>query len=162
MYCHLLRIDFRWGGSTLLMTSRVDGPVWIVSIRQRLMPLFNALGRKKVHFIIYKILTVDFQPFHALRTWKVHVVIFPFHQATYFHTLLTPFDFKHVNVNDFWYTMLLIFKYCLPPSTSGMLTHDSTSGVSIRQRPYTRGTRIVKRRSTIIFTVREKMPLVML
>ena len=26
--------------------------------------------------------------------------------------------------------MLLTFTHCIPPSTSGMLTHDSTSGVS--------------------------------
>ena len=28
--------------------------------------------------------------------WKVHVIIFSFH-ATYFHTLLTPLDFRYVN-----------------------------------------------------------------
>ena len=60
-------------------------PVRIVSIRQQLMPLFNALGRKKVKFNIYNILTMDFRPFHALRTWKVHVVIFSF-CATHFPT----------------------------------------------------------------------------
>ena len=110
-------------------------PVRIVSIRQNWMPLFNALGRKRVHFNIYNILTVDFRPFHALRTWKVHVVTFSFH-PTHFHILLTLLDFRYVNARfDFQYTMLLIFTHCLPPSTSGMLTHDFTSGVSIRQRP---------------------------
>ena len=110
-------------------------PVRIVSIRQHSMPLFNALGRKKVHFNIDNILTMDFRPFHALRTWKVHVVIFSFH-TTHFQTLLTPLDFWYVDARlDFRYTMLLIFTHCLPPSTSSMLTHDSTSGVLIRQRP---------------------------
>ena len=33
-------------------------PVRIVSIRQHLMPLFNALGRKKINFNIYNILTM--------------------------------------------------------------------------------------------------------
>ena len=80
---------------------------------------------------------MDFQPFHALRTWKVHVVIFSFHQATHFHTLLTPLDFQYVNTwFDFRYTMLLLFTHCLPPSTSGMLTQNSTSGTLIRQRPW--------------------------
>ena len=78
-------------------------PVRIVSIRQHSMPLFNALGRKKVHFNIDNILTMDLRPFHALRTWKVYVVIFSFH-TTHFQTLLTPL-------------------------TSGMLTHDWTSGI---------------------------------
>ena len=59
----------------------------------------------------------------------VHVVILSFH-ATHIHTLLMPFDFKYVNAwFDFWYTVLLIFTHCLPPSTFSMLTHDSTSGV---------------------------------
>ena len=110
-------------------------PVRIVSIRQHSMPLFNALGRKKVHFNIDNILTMDFRPFHALRTWKVHVVIFSFH-TTHFQTLLTPLDFWYVDARlDFRYTMLLIFTHCLPSSTFSMLTHDSTSGVLIRQRP---------------------------
>ena len=53
----------------------------------------------------------------------------------HYHTLLTPFYFRYVNPQfDFRYTMLLIFTHCIPPSTSGMLTHDSTSGVKIRQR----------------------------
>ena len=60
------------------------------------MPLFNALGRKKVHFNINDILTMDFQPFHTLRTRKVHIIIFSFH-ATHFHTLLTPLDLRYVN-----------------------------------------------------------------
>ena len=56
--------------------------------------------------------------------------------TTHYHTLLTPLYFRYVNAQfDFRYTMLLIFTHCLPPSTSGMLTHDSTSGVKIRQRP---------------------------
>ena len=54
----------------------------------------------------------------------------------HYHTLLTPLYFRYVNAQfDFRYTLLLIFTHCLPPSTSGMLTHDSTSGVKIRQRP---------------------------
>ena len=86
----------------------------------------------------YPILTMDFRPFHALRTWKVHVFIYSFHQATHFHTLVTPLEFWYVNTRfDFQYTMLLIFRHCLPPSTSGMLTDDLTSGVSICQWPYT-------------------------
>ena len=73
---------------------------------------------------------MEIRPFHAFRTWKVHVVIFSFH-ATHFHTLLTTLHFRYVNARfDIQYTMLLIFTYCFPPSTSGMLTHDSTSGVS--------------------------------
>ena len=56
--------------------------------------------------------------------------------TTHYHTLLTPLYFRYVNAQfDFRYTLLLIFTHCLPPSTSGMLTHDSTSGVKIRQRP---------------------------
>ena len=84
-------------------------PVQIVSIRQHLIPLFNALGRKKVHFNIQNILTMDLRPFYALRKWKVYVVTFSFYPT---------FTFIH----------------CSRPSTSGMLTHDYTSGVSIRQR----------------------------
>ena len=77
--------------------------------------MFNAIRRKKVHFNIYNILTMDFRPFHALRTWKVHVVIFSFH-ATHFHTLLTLLDFPYVNARfDFRCTILLIFTHCLPP-----------------------------------------------
>ena len=71
-------------------------PVRIVSIRQHLMPLFNALGRKKAHENIYDILKMEIRPFHAFRTWKVHVVIFSFH-ATHFHTLLTTLHFRYVN-----------------------------------------------------------------
>ena len=71
-------------------------PVRIVSIRQHLMPLFNALGRKKVNLNIYVILTMEIRPFHAFRTRKVHVVIFSFH-ATHFHTLLTTLQFRYVN-----------------------------------------------------------------
>ena len=92
------------------------------------MPLFNAVGRKKVDLHIYNILTMDFWPFHALRTWKVHVVIFSFH-ANHFHTWLTPLDCRYVNARyDIRYTMQRIFTDCLPP-----LPHDSTSGVSISQ-----------------------------
>ena len=71
-------------------------PVRIVSICQRSMTLFNALGRKKIHLNIYDILTVDIRPFHAFRTWKVHVVIFSFH-ATHFDTLFMPLHFRYVN-----------------------------------------------------------------
>ena len=63
---------------------------------------------------------------------------FSLFRATHFHTLLTPLDFRYFNTRfDFRYTILLIFTHCLPLSTSGMLTHDSTSDVSIRQRPLT-------------------------
>ena len=86
-------------------------PVRIVSIRQQLMPLFNALGRKKVKFNIYNILPMDFRPFHDLRTWKVML--------------------------SFSLFMLLIFAHCSRPLTSGALTHDSTSAVWICQRPQT-------------------------
>ena len=45
---------------------------------------------------------MDIRPFHALRTWKVHVVIFSFH-ATHFHTLFTPLVFRYVNTRfDLW------------------------------------------------------------
>ena len=73
---------------------------------------------------------MDLRPFHALRTWKVRVVIFSFH-ATHSYTLFTPLNFRYVNARfDIQYTMLPIFTHCLPPSTSSMLTHNSTSGVS--------------------------------
>ena len=39
---------------------------------------------------------MEIRPFHAFRTWKVHVVIFSFH-ATHFHTLLTTLHFRYVN-----------------------------------------------------------------
>ena len=56
--------------------------------------------------------------------------------SLHYHTLLTPLYFRYVNAQFYFrYTMLLIFTHCLPPSTTGMLTHDSTSGVKIRQRP---------------------------
>ena len=60
----------------------------IVSNRQHLL-----------HCIVYNIQTIDFRSFHALRTWKVHVVMFSYH-ATHFHSLLTcaPHDFRYVNV----------------------------------------------------------------
>ena len=105
-------------------------PARIVSIRQYLMPLFNTLGRKKIRLNIYDILIMEIRPFHPFRTWKVHVVIFSFH-ATHFDTQFTLLHFRYVNARfDIQYTMLLIFTHCFPPSTSGMLTHDSTSGVS--------------------------------
>ena len=61
--------------------------------------------------IVYNILTIDFRSFHALRTWKVHVVMFSYH-ATHFHSLLTctcaPLDFRYVNARfDFWHTMVI-------------------------------------------------------
>ena len=122
MCCFLLWIDF--DDTDLFYYWRV------VSTRQHLMPLFNALGRKTVHLNIYDILTMEIRPFHAFRTWKVHVVIFSFH-ISHFDTLFTPFHFRYVNARfDIQYTILLIFTHCVPPSTSGMLTHDSTSGVS--------------------------------
>ena len=52
---------------------------------------------------------MEIRPFHAFRTWKVHVVIFSFH-ATHFHTLHTTLHFRYVNARfDIQYTMLLIF-----------------------------------------------------
>ena len=59
--------------------------------------------------IVYNILTIDFRSFHALRTWKVHVVLFSYH-ATHFHSLLTcaPLDFRYVNARfDFRHTMVI-------------------------------------------------------
>ena len=61
--------------------------------------------------IVYYILTIDFRSFHALRTWKVHVVMSSYH-ATHFHSLLTctcaPLDFRYVNARfDFWHTMVI-------------------------------------------------------
>ena len=52
-----------------------------------------------LHCIVYNILTIDFWSFHALRTWKVQVVMFSYH-ATHFHSLLTcaSLDFRYVNV----------------------------------------------------------------
>ena len=142
----------------LLMTKSCR-PVRIMSIRKHSIPQFNAYfcesnsgdgstllmtnlvdACESCRFVNfeYPILTMDFRPFHALRTWKVHVFIYSFHQATHFHTLVTPLEFWYVNTRfDFQYTMLLIFRHCLPPSTSGMLTDDLTSGVSICQWPYT-------------------------
>ena len=51
-----------------------------------------------LHFIVYNILTIDFRSFHALRTWKVYVVMFSYH-VTHFHSLLTcaPLDFRYFN-----------------------------------------------------------------
>ena len=39
---------------------------------------------------------MEIRPFHAFRTWKVHVVIFSFH-ATHFHILLSTLHFRYVN-----------------------------------------------------------------
>ena len=48
--------------------------------------------------MVFSILTIDLRSFYALRTWKVHVVMFSYH-ATHFHSLLTcaPLDFRYVN-----------------------------------------------------------------
>ena len=62
-----------------------------------------------LHCMVYSILTIDFRSFHALRTWKVHVVMF-FYHATHFHSLLTcaPFDFRYVNARfDSLHTMVI-------------------------------------------------------
>ena len=73
--------------------------------------------------IVYNILTIDFRSFHALRTWKVHVVLFSYH-ATHFHSLLTcaPLDFRYVNARfDFRHTIVI--------------SHIAYAGVTIPQRP---------------------------
>ena len=59
--------------------------------------------------IVYNILKLNFRSFHALRTWKVYVVMFSYH-ATNFHPLLTcaPLDFRNVNARfDFRHTMVI-------------------------------------------------------
>ena len=92
-------------------------PVRIMSIRKHSIPQFNAYfcesnsgdgstllmtnlvdACESCRFVNfeYPILTMDFRPFHALRTWKVHVFIYSFHQATHFHTLVTPLEFWYV------------------------------------------------------------------
>ena len=59
----------------------------IVSNRQHLL-----------HCIVFSILTIDLRSFHALKTWKVHVILFSYH-ATHFHILPTraPLGFRYVN-----------------------------------------------------------------
>ena len=59
----------------------------IVSNRQNLL-----------HCIVFSILTIDLRSFHALKTWKVHVILFSYH-ATHFHLLPTraPLGFRYVN-----------------------------------------------------------------
>ena len=51
-----------------------------------------------LHCIVFNILMIDFRLFHALRMWKVHVVMFSYHE-THFHSLLmcAPLDFWYVN-----------------------------------------------------------------
>ena len=56
---------------------------WIMSNRQHLL-----------HCTVYNILMIDFWLFHALRMWKVHVVMFLYH-VTHFHSLLL--DIWYVN-----------------------------------------------------------------
>ena len=56
-----------------------------------------------LHCIVYNILTMDFRSFHALRTLRVHVVMFSYH-ATSFHSL----DFRYVNARfDFRHTIVI-------------------------------------------------------
>ena len=85
--CKTLQIDIRYDGSSFAMFSFDSSPT--VSNRQHLL-----------RCIVYNILTIDFRSFHALKTWKVHVVMFLYH-ATHFHLLLTctcaPLDFRYVN-----------------------------------------------------------------
>ena len=59
----------------------------VVSNRQHLL-----------HCIVFSILTIDLRSFHALKTWKVHVILFSYH-ATHFHILPTraPLGFRYVN-----------------------------------------------------------------
>ena len=71
---------------------------------------------------------MEIRPFHAFRTRKVHVVIFSFH-ATHFHTLLTTLQFRYVNAR-FRHPVYHATHFQTLLATSGMLTHDSTSGVS--------------------------------
>ena len=61
--------------------------------------------------IVYNILKIDFRSFHALRTWKVHVVMFSYH-ATHFHLLLTyaPLDFWYVSARfNFRHAMVISY-----------------------------------------------------
>ena len=85
--CKTLQIDIRYDGSSFAMFSFDSSPT--VSNRQHLL-----------RCIVYNILTIDLRSFHALKTWKVHVVMFLYH-ATHFHLLLTctcaPLDFRYVN-----------------------------------------------------------------
>ena len=85
--CKTPQIDIRYDGSSFAMFSFDSSPT--VSNRQHLL-----------RCIVYNILTIDLRSFHALKTWKVHVVMFLYH-ATHFHLLLTctcaPLDFRYVN-----------------------------------------------------------------
>ena len=51
-----------------------------------------------LHCIVFSILTIDLRSFHALKTWKVHVILFSYHK-THFHLLPTraPLGFRYVN-----------------------------------------------------------------
>ena len=49
------------------------------------------------HCLVYNILTIDFWLFHALRTWKVHVVMFSYHATRFTHCSRTSLDFRYVN-----------------------------------------------------------------
>ena len=72
--------------STSGMTDRHFLTSRIVSNRQHLP-----------HCLVYNILTIDFWLFHALRTWKVHVVMFSYHDTRFTHCSRTPLDFRYVN-----------------------------------------------------------------
>ena len=70
----------------------------IVSIRQHFLLC-----------IVHNILIIDVRPFHALRTWKVHVVTFSYY-ATHFPSLLTCalLNFRYVDARlDFRHTTVI-------------------------------------------------------
>ena len=89
--------------TTLLMTSRVDTCdssrfVYIeypnLMLKYVLSSSANRLPVRRIYFTNDESCPpVRIVPFHAFRTWKVHVVIFSFH-ATHFHTLLTTLHFR--------------------------------------------------------------------
>ena len=95
------QVSVKGGGGVGLKMLSNRHPVWriviccdesfdssrIVSNRQHLL-----------HCIVFSILTIDLRSFHALKTWKVHVILFSYH-ATHFHILPTraPLGFRYVN-----------------------------------------------------------------
>ena len=56
-------------------------------------------GSQFARVIVYNVLTIDFRSFHALRTGKVHVVMFSYH-ATHFHSLLTCAPLANLSMCD--------------------------------------------------------------
>ena len=71
--------------------------------------------------IVYNILTIDFRSFHALRTWKVHVVMFSYH-ATHFSltahvraprlpVCILTIDFRSFHALRTWKVHVVMFSY---------------------------------------------------